>query len=383
MSGTPDREVKPKPKPTLVRLSGQNGSPGRGGQPMSRLNTFKAPRDLTLGAAQAKPVERKKFVPNLNVTRNVKKEPEEGGVGGRREERRRGGKRERGERRERKEKPALIQSMGSIFAEGVGGTGGIRRRTGGGGGYDREDGEGGMQRPKLEMNIKYDKEEEEARLKELLRDDFIDDLTTGGYVPVQLPMVDTGKIFKEEVKKEIKMEARVKDDEAGDNIKPSNLTSRPTELDSDDDDPDDVKVPPPLATHVPNQIQPDVSVADLVKTQKGDLLFIQLPDHLPGQKTKREDGRLVCQLDNLEEGCVGKLQIKASGACQLILGDQVLCVEVGTRVGFLQDAVSVQLPQEDGGVGNMTVLGHVKHRLVVTPDWDFLMDKAGLSQSLA
>ena len=67
---------------------------------MSRLNTFKAPRDLTLGAAQAKPVERKKFVPNLNVTRNVKKEPEEGGVGGRREERRRGGKRERGERRE-------------------------------------------------------------------------------------------------------------------------------------------------------------------------------------------------------------------------------------------------------------------------------------------
>jgi len=172
----------------------------------------------------------------------------------------------------------------------------------------------------------------------------------------------------------------VKDEDA---IKPSNLNSRPTELDSDDDDPDDVKVPPPLAAHVPNAIQPDISVADLVRTQKGDLLFIQLPDHLPGQKTKREDGRQVCQLDNLEEGCVGKLQIKASGACQLVLGEQVLCVEVGTRVGFLQDAVSVQLPQEEGGVGNMTVLGHVKHRLVVTPDWDYLMDKAGLSPTLA
>merc|ERR1712142_1133559 len=270
-------------------------------------------------------------------------------------------------------------SMGSIFAEGVGGTGGIRRRTGGGGGgYDREDGEGGMQRPKLEMNIKYDKEEEEARLKELLRDDFIDDLTTGGYVPVQLPMVDTGKIFKEEIKEEKKIKADP------DSIKPSNLVTRSTELDSDDEeDPDDLKTPPPTSAPVPNRLQPDISVADLVKTQKGDLLFIQLPDHLPGQKTKREDGRLVCQLDNLEEGCVGKLQIKASGACQLILGDQVLFVEVGTRVGFLQDAVSVQLPQEDGGVGNMTVLGHVKHRLVVTPDWDFLMDKAGLSQSPA
>merc|ERR1712142_614992 len=118
-------------------------------------------------------------------------------------------------------------SMGSIFAEGVGGTGGIRRRTGGGGGgYDREDGEGGMQRPKLEMNIKYDKEEEEARLKELLRDDFIDDLTTGGYVPVQLPMVDTGKIFKEEIKEEKKIKADP------DSIKPSNLVTRSTELDS-------------------------------------------------------------------------------------------------------------------------------------------------------
>merc|ERR1719350_2424243 len=192
-------------------------------------------------------------------------------------------------------------------------------------------------------------------------------------------MVDTGKIFKEEVKKENKLKL-----EESDTIKPSNLNTRSTELDSDDDDdPDDVKVTPPLVTQVPNPIQPDVCVAGLVKTQKGDLLFIQLPDHLPGQKTKREDGRMVCQLDNLEEGCVGKLQIKASGACQLVLGDQVLSVEVGTRVGFLQDAVSVQLPQEEGGVGNMTVLGHVKHRLVVTPDWEFLMDKAGICPSLA
>ena len=197
MSESPNPEAKPKPKPALVRL-GQNGSPGlpgRGGQPMARLNTFKAPRDLTLGAAQAKLPDKKKFVPNLNVTRNVKKEPEEGsGHGGRREDnKKRGGRRDRGDKRDRKEKPALIQTMGSIFAEGgFGGTGGIRRRGGGGGSYDREEGEGGMQKPKLDMNIKYDKEEEEARLKELLRDDFIDDLTSGGYVPVQLPMVDTG-----------------------------------------------------------------------------------------------------------------------------------------------------------------------------------------------
>ena len=59
----------------------------------------------------------------------------------------RGGEEEeekRGDKRERKEKPALIQSMGSIFAEGLGGKGGIRMRAGGAGSYDREEGEGGF-----------------------------------------------------------------------------------------------------------------------------------------------------------------------------------------------------------------------------------------------
>ena len=50
----------------------------------------------------------------------------------------------------------------------------------------------------MDLNAKFDKNAEEKMLKELLRDDFIDDLKTGHLVPVQLPMVDTGKVFKEE-----------------------------------------------------------------------------------------------------------------------------------------------------------------------------------------
>ena len=38
-----------------------------------------------------------------------------------------------------------------------------------------------------------DPKEETSRLAELLRDDFIDDLTSGEFMPVQLPMVDTGE----------------------------------------------------------------------------------------------------------------------------------------------------------------------------------------------
>jgi hypothetical protein len=78
----------------------------------------------------------------------------------------------------------------------VGGDGGIRRRGGGGGGGYREAGEdsgGAMLRPKLELNVKVDREAEEERLKSLLRDDFIDDLKEGSFVPVQLPMIETGK----------------------------------------------------------------------------------------------------------------------------------------------------------------------------------------------
>ena len=100
----------------------------------------------------------------------------------------------------------LIQTIGSVFSDGMGADGAIRRRFGGGGGGgDGGGGGGGIERPKINLKSldqKFDRAAEEERLKELLRDDFIDDLTTGSLVPVQLPMIDTGKVFKEEVKKE-------------------------------------------------------------------------------------------------------------------------------------------------------------------------------------
>ena len=66
----------------------------------------------------SKPVERKKFVPNLNVQRLVKKESDETD-----KVENRGGKRRKENKHERKEKnsrdrPNLIQT-GSIFSEGT------------------------------------------------------------------------------------------------------------------------------------------------------------------------------------------------------------------------------------------------------------------------
>jgi hypothetical protein len=45
----------------------------------------------------------------------------------------------------------------------------------------------------------------------------------------------------------------------------------------------------------------------------------------------------------LQEGLVGRLQIRKSGRCQLILGSQIMDVEVGTKVGFLQVSTMLYL----------------------------------------
>merc|ERR1711952_483287 len=142
-----------------------------GGQNFAKMSTFKAPRDLTLGAAQAKTPEKKKFVPVL-VSRNVKREGnsevqpssvKQQYKNG--ENRRHGGAKK--EKQDRREKTPLIQTTGSVFAEGMGGGA---------------------------VGVAACSRDEEARLQEMMRDDFIDDLKSGDCVPTQLPMIDTGQL---------------------------------------------------------------------------------------------------------------------------------------------------------------------------------------------
>ena len=174
-------EKEKKPKPALVRLNSKTNSGGGGFSsplstsgnklgaralgvtPLNRsssgsggaslfsspnrtsgLQSFKPKRDLTLGSAgvkgltggspaaiaplksvtsatpaAAKPLERKKFVPNLNVTRQIKKENNgdaaatNGGSGKRRRDNNKSERREKNNR----DRPTLIQTD-SIFSEG-------------------------------------------------------------------------------------------------------------------------------------------------------------------------------------------------------------------------------------------------------------------------
>ena len=144
-----------------------------------------------------------------------------------------------------------------------------------------------------------------------------------------------GKIFKEikaEKQEEIDIDIKLEPTET--------VRKNCMRLDSDDDsDPDDIKPPPPISSHTPADFHhSEQSVADLVKNKSEELFFIQMPDHLPGILDDETEGKSkFIHLDHLEEGCIGKLQMRKSGACQLVLGDHVMNVQVGTKVGFLQE----------------------------------------------
>jgi len=409
-------EKEKKLKPGLVRLNRGSSSPSTPNakvklcgstqnktsvsllSPLNRssgVQSFKPKRDLTLGGggssslssiktinSSVKPLERKKFVPNLNVTRQVKKENN-----GESAAAVTGGKRRKEKKFERREKnsrdrPSLIQTD-SIFSEGVGGDP-LRRRVGGVS-YGNDGGGGGgpeasaLIKPKLELGKPCDRAEEDRKLKLLLNDDFIDDLKHGNFLPIQLPMIDSGKIFKSEVKQE-----------ETDEIKPRLLNKKVSELDSDDDDdldPSTQQQPPPVIQQQPSDHLNLPHVADILNQAGSQLIFFQLPDNLPVRMSadvaQSTDGTLTGV-----EGRLGEISIRKSGNCQLILGDskqgdQRFDIEAGTQVGFLQDLVSIRVPPLSEQDGEMTVLGHISNRLIISPNWDSLLQDSGFDRDLA
>ena len=70
----------------------------------------------------------------------------------------------------------------------------------------------------------------------------------------------------------------------------------------------------------------------MILNQTGQLVFVQLPDSLPVAEAATSQASCLDQL----EGRLGRLQIRKSGRCQMVLGNEKLDVETGTKVGFLQ-----------------------------------------------
>uniref|UniRef100_A0A8C7PEF5 DNA-directed RNA polymerase III subunit RPC4 n=1 Tax=Oncorhynchus mykiss TaxID=8022 RepID=A0A8C7PEF5_ONCMY len=347
-------------------------------------------KDLTLGG-----VKKKTFTPNI-IGRKAKEE-QKVESGQRRERRENDRGRERGGRGGRgRGRPEVIQSH-SIFEQGPAEMM-MKKR----GGYEGER-DAPSVGPSPIINIKKEKRETEEETKEILRnlerDNFLDDPHLRSDVrscPVQLPLAVSGWGFKEESDV---TDIAFKPDKSEEDIEATEGTNAVKVKQEPEDAPEVKKMEPTFRR--PPLPEPEV-LPELLDTwsqsKVEELFFIQLPDSLPGQPPTREvrpvktemqseDGQSMllktesqeeqqeensCHLRDLQEGLVGRLLVRKSGRVQLILGHVTLDVALGTSCAFLQELVSIGTGE--GRTGDLSVLGHIKHKLVCSPDFEALLE---------
>ncbi|KAK7146565.1 hypothetical protein R3I93_014116 [Phoxinus phoxinus] len=368
--------------PRTPQVGGARGLPMGRRLPASitpgRLPTMRS-RDLTLGG-----VKKKTFTPNI-IGRKSKEELKTD-EGKRRDKKDVDRGRQRDGRGRGRGRPEVIQSH-SIFEQGPADVMAKRKGL-----YDdtRETANTG---PSPIINIKKEKETEEETkeiLRKLEKDNFVDDPHLRGgreSCPVQLPLAVSGWVFKQEFSEESSSDPEPISTGAEVKVKQEPL-----------DIPEAKKAEPMF--RLPPLPEPDL-LPDLLEVwnhcKEEELLFMQLPDSLPGQPpttdvrpTKTEvqssDGQTMmqktetqeesqeensCCLKDLQEGLVGKMLVRKSGKVQLILGNVTLDVALGTPCAFLQELVSVNT---EGRRGDMSVLGHIKHKLVCSPDFQALLE---------
>ncbi|XP_067268546.1 DNA-directed RNA polymerase III subunit RPC4 [Pseudorasbora parva] len=377
-----DSSGDPSGPPRTPQIGGARGLPMGRRLPASitpgRLPTMRS-RDLTLGG-----VKKKTFTPNI-IGRKSKEELK-ADEGKRRDKKDVDRGRQRDGRGRGRGRPEVIQSH-SIFEQGPAEMMAKRKGV-----YDdaRETPNTG---PSPIINIKKERETEEETkeiLRKLEKDNFLDDPhLTGerGSCPVQLPLAVSGWVFKQEF-----IEKTSSDPEPISTVAEVKVKQEPLDI------PEAKKAE--TMFRLPPLPEPDL-LPDLLEVwnhcKEEELLFMQLPDSLPGQPptsdvrpTKTEvqssDGQTMmqktetqdesqeensCCLKDLQEGLVGKMLVRKSGKVQLILGNVTLDVALGTPCAFLQELVSVNT---EGRRGDLSVLGHVKHKLVCSPDFQALLE---------
>ncbi|KAK8728754.1 hypothetical protein OTU49_009131 [Cherax quadricarinatus] len=364
-----------------MKVIGSSTSSGSNTSMSARLPSFRGPRDLTLSASSsAIPVKpslmtrtRKTFSPNIPVRRGktesvIETHPDKAPKRNRERDKKEGG---RGRSRGRE----FIQTTGSLFGEGIAaaqkrgemGSYGICG-GGGGGGAGKACEAAFIHKPVLNLDTvnNIDKEHEDQKLKEILRDDFIDDPddvigrdSNGDLFPVQLPMVDTGRVFKEEDEgKDVKnMKPNVSTNltvegiavksepvDSSDNI--DNVDTSIQDLALEKTKLEDKKVS--VKGGMPaKEKTPECSVAQLLAGKHEDFMFFQLPNSLPSHPPDVKQEPNITQLQNQTQ------QQKQTASNNL-------------------DVVSVQVDEESKS-GSMAVLGHIGHRLVCTPDLESLV----------
>ncbi|XP_034941054.1 DNA-directed RNA polymerase III subunit RPC4 isoform X2 [Chelonus insularis] len=375
----------------VTKIKTEHGSPIS----VTRLPSFRVPRDLTLGSnIKLEKVTKKIYTPNINVQRNKKTEdtsaPKNDSNDNRNRPRARGrgGPNDRG--RGRGKPSNLIQSSG-VFSEGLADSMGRPGRSSGGYRSSSDDREAKpvLEKPKLNLNYTVDKAEEEKKLKLLLRDDFVEhesEINTD-YSPISLPLTEEGELLKSEIKNDEKLEPSDEEKEEVDQkpiILENGEVAPPPRLKK-------IKKPVPLLT--PKVENKPTTVPQIIDNQSNGYLMLRFPDCLPGfrsydetsdprskdknneqskEQNKTEEKTEYCTLNDLKAGFLGKIQIHRSGKAKLILGENSLVIDVGSQLCFRQDVVAAKI---DGVNNELVNLGPITSTLICTPDFESMLDK--------
>lgn len=130
-----------------------------------------------------------------------------------------------------------------------------------------------------------------------------------------------------------------------------------------------------------------------VDAKPKDFLLIQLPDALPGRLPESEDNdgdvkmksqesllgsktmpTNLCNLNDIEEGMIGKIVRHKSGKTKLLIGDAVYDIEQGLASDFHQSIFSVTTNSEERS-SNFYNFGNIKNKMIISPDWKWLFQK--------
>lgn len=351
----------------------------------TRLTSFRLPRDLTLGGNIKTEKTKKVYVPNLNTQRNRKKEetvvtkndPDKS-----LKQRGRGRGRGSSDRGRGRGNSNLIQTSG-VFSQGTIDPQIGRRARGEGGGRYSSDRKPSIERPKLNLNRVINKEEEEQKLKALLRDDFIDDgIDDTGLdaynAPISLPIIKKGDCFKTEPKTETS--TTLGDDEIdqkpiisenGTVIKMKKEIKKDKLIKSE-----------PIETNLWDNISQVIE-------KPHNYMLMQFPDCLPGleasndsyvpkskhanntplETENKNNSKQNFTLSSLKAGMIGKLQILKSGNARLCIGKSSLIVNVGSNQSFRQDLIAAKLNTVELN-GELINLGTVTNTLICSPEWN-------------
>ncbi|KAG1702406.1 DNA-directed RNA polymerase III subunit RPC4 [Nymphon striatum] len=123
-----------------------------------------------------------------------------------------------------------------------------------------------------------------------------------------------------------------------------------------------LKLPPAL---------PTIPVSDNYVNQENLPSTLAKQPNQTKEEKKEDSQQSATTLANLPEGLVGKIEITKSGKARLKLGSMNFAVEIGVQTKFLEDLVSIKVPEE--GTGDMTVLGHVKPHLICSAEIEQLL----------